>query len=74
VSLIGNGKSTVKNHLSSHRKHHLHLVDAGTEPDATGFSGDDAASREPAADVDSTVASTKMDGPARSTILPTPRA
>jgi hypothetical protein len=74
VSLIGDGRSTPQNHLSSYRKHNLHLVDATSQPDATGFSGDDAASRGPAADVDPTVVSTKMDCPARSTILPTPRA
>jgi hypothetical protein len=74
VSLIGNGKSAVKNHLSPHRKSRLHLVDASTQSDATGFSGDDAADTNPAADVKSAVDTTKVSGLARSTILPTPRA
>jgi hypothetical protein len=34
VSLIGNGKSDVRNHFSTHRKSNLHLVSAESHPDA----------------------------------------
>jgi hypothetical protein len=43
MSLIGNGKTDVDERLSLHRKTHLFLVDSPTQPDATGFSGDEAA-------------------------------
>lgn len=39
MGLIGNGKSDVKNHFSSHRRKHLHLASSNSQPDATGFSG-----------------------------------
>jgi len=47
MSLIRNDESNVKKHFSSHGEKHLHLVRAATEPDATGFSGDDLASAAP---------------------------
>jgi hypothetical protein len=47
MGLIRNNESDVKKHFSSHREKHLHLVRTATEPDATGFSGDDLASAAP---------------------------
>lgn len=47
MSLIRNGQSDVKKHLSSLGKKHLHLVEKATEPDATGFSGDGVTATEP---------------------------
>jgi hypothetical protein len=35
MSLIGNGKSSVRNHFSAHRKTNLHLVTAEIPQDAT---------------------------------------
>ena len=46
MSLISNGRSDVKNHLSAHHKSHLHLVGPDSQPDATGFSGNEAVSTE----------------------------
>ena len=38
MSLIGNGKSDVRNHFSTHRKANLHLVSKESEADAVGLS------------------------------------
>jgi hypothetical protein len=37
VTLIGNGKSDVRNHFSTHRKSNLHLVSRETQPDPAGL-------------------------------------
>lgn len=37
MTLLGNGKSDVRNHFSTHRKANLHLVSAETQPDAAGL-------------------------------------
>jgi hypothetical protein len=47
MSLIRNGQSDVKKHLSSLGKMHLHLVQKATEADAAGFSGDGVTTTEP---------------------------
>ena len=47
MSLIRNGQSDVKKHLSSLGKKHLHWVEKATEPDATGFSGEGVIATEP---------------------------
>ena len=37
MTLIGNGKSDVRNHFSTHRKSNLHLVSKETQPDPAGL-------------------------------------
>jgi hypothetical protein len=37
VTLLGNGKSDVRNHFSTHRKSNLHLVSKETQPDPAGL-------------------------------------
>jgi hypothetical protein len=37
MTLLGNGKSDVRNHLSTYRKANLHLVSKGTQPDAASL-------------------------------------
>lgn len=37
MTLLGNGKSDVRNHFSTHRKSNLHLVSKETQPDPAGL-------------------------------------
>ena len=37
MTLIGNGKSDVRNHFLTHRKSNLHLVSKETQPDPAGL-------------------------------------